>query len=218
MKRGLFVLGLLLHLASPVVGAEPVARQYSADLVIQAQGQTLNAKLYVADGKTRSEMQMPAVPGAPAGMGRLISIARADLRKMYMIFPDSQTYSEQPIKLEDLQLAGTSHPNAQLQEVGHEPIDGKPCIKYQISYEGQAVWLWVGQADQFPVRMMPVSGGMMTEFKNVRVGAQPASLFEVPAGYQQTAGMAGMLQGMLGGLDAGAQEDLQNALRELTGQ
>lgn len=217
MTSRAIVLGVLLGLAAPAA-AEQVARQYSADLVIQAQGQTLNAKLYVAEGKTRSEMQMPSIPGAPAGLGHIIAIARADLGKAYTLFPDTQTYSEQPIKLEDMQLAGTSHPNAQMQEVGREPINGQPCIKYQITYEEQVVWLWVAQADHFPVRMMPVSGGMVTEFRNVRVGPQPASLFEVPAGYQQTTGMAGMLQGIVGNLDPSAKEDLQEVLRQLTNQ
>ncbi len=200
--------------------ADEVARQYSADLVIQAQGQTLQAKLYVADGKTRSEMQIPAIPGAPTGMGQIITIARADVRKVYTIFPDTQTYSEQPIKLEDLQLAGMSSPNAQMQEVGRELINGQPCIKYHLTHEGQSMWLWVTQDGHFPVRMVPVTGGMLTEFKNVHVGPQPASLFEVPSGYTQTAGMAGMLQGLLGGSDEGdvLPPELLESLRQLTNQ
>jgi hypothetical protein len=40
---------------------------------------------------------------------------------------------------------------------------------------------------KFPVKMAAVDGSWTMEYKNIKLGSQPASLFELPPGYNKMA-------------------------------
>ena len=74
-------------------------------------------------------------------------------------------------------------------QVGTETIDGHPTKKYLITYKvsnkQDQVYQWMATDINFPVKTAAVDGSWMQEFKNIKMGSQPDSLFEVPAGYQK---------------------------------
>jgi hypothetical protein len=182
--RWLAMFGALL-IGGPASAAE-VARQYSADMVMEAEGQTVTMRVYADEGKARSEMEVP-------GMGqRVVTIVRPDLQRVYILYPGDQVYDEKPLNPQDVQLSAASAPGASTQDLGTETVNGQPCTKYLVTYEGQSMWVWAAQADGIPLKMQSVEGSTAIEFRNARVGPQPASLFEIPAGYRKGTGMAGM--------------------------
>jgi hypothetical protein len=184
------------------MAADELPRQYSADMEVEAYGQTMALKVFMDEGKARSEMEMP---GAMQGLGlsRLVTIARPDLGKVYLLYPDTKTYEEQPLRPGDTQISAATAPGADTEPLGTEMVNGVPSKKYQVSYSGQTMWVWTSVADGVPVKMQSVDGSTLINVKNVRLGPQPASLFEVPAGYKLGQGIAGNVTGMIEGLRPG---------------
>jgi outer membrane lipoprotein-sorting protein len=173
--------------------ADEMPTQYSADMDIQTMGQTMTVKVSMDQGKARSEMELPEAIrslGAPS----MVTIARPDKGKVYMVYPDSKTFEEQPLRPEDAQVSAISAPSAATEAAGEELMNGVPSKKYKVSYGGQTMWAWVSAATGIPVKMQTLDGATVINFRNVRLGPQPASLFEIPAGYEQGQGMAGLAE------------------------
>lgn len=185
--------------------AGSLATRYSADMVVESEGHAMTMRTSMDGGKARSEMEMPGLPGQPEASLRVVTIVRPDLQKMYILYPDSQVYEEKPLDLRDAQLSAASAPGAATEDLGAETVEGVACTKYRVTYEGQSMRVWASQADGIPVKMQSVDGRTVIRLTNVRLGPQPASLFEIPAGYQQGTAVAGM-SAMLNGLipDAGS--------------
>ena len=191
MKRLGVWCAVWLGLAGTASAAE-MARQYSADMVMQAQGQTVRMRLYVDGGKARSELEMPsALQNQPVSL-RIATIARPDLNTTYILYLDEQTYEERPLDPRDAQLAAASDPNGTAQALGTETVHGQLCTKYQVTYENTTTWVWATQDEGLPVKLQLADGSAVIEFTNVQKGPQPSSLFEIPAGYRKGTGMAGM--------------------------
>ncbi|HMK49021.1 MAG TPA: hypothetical protein VK435_03120, partial [Thermodesulfovibrionales bacterium] len=80
----------------------------------------------------------------------------------------------------------------------------KYLITYKINNEKNQVYQWMATDIKFPVKTAAVDGSWSQEFRNVKMGNQSDSLFEIPAGYQKMAmpqfpGMSGV-PGMPGGM------------------
>ena len=80
-------------------------------------------------------------------------------------------------------------------EVGKETVSGIKCTKYEMVTEGRKVHYWISKKIAFPVKVEDANGSMT--LKNIKVGDQPDSLFQVPSGYRKFA-MPGMGKGMPG--------------------
>ena len=224
-----------------VADAAEMARQFSADVVMQAQGKTQRMRIAVDGGKTRSEMILPATADGEAGVNRVIVIARPDLGQFYMVIPGLRTYSEQSLEASKSPLSAATDPTAGAERLDAEMVRGQLCTKYRMTQQGATMLMWVSQANSLPVRMAAGDGSQTMDFDNVQVGPQPASLFEVPSGYAKGVGMEGLLggaaggptsglspsqlQGLLNGAGGGGQmpssdqtpEELMKKIKELTG-
>jgi hypothetical protein len=80
--------------------------------------------------------------------------------------------------------------------IANETIDGHPTKKYLITYKSgnnkEQVYQWLATDINFPVKTASVDGSWVQEFKNINMGSQPDSLFEVPSGYQKIQMPGGM--------------------------
>lgn len=136
--------------------------------------------------------------------GQLLSIAvhRLDRNAVYTIRTSERTYREQPAS--ELMAAGdvpvpftlASYQDkvrrgvVTLSPDGHDTVAGQPCDKYTIVYTrvpaAKAMHLWVSTLTGLTVQYA-LGDGLRTrkEWTNLRIGPQPASLFEVPAGYKK---------------------------------
>lgn len=71
---------------------------------------------------------------------------------------------------------GTCH------KVGSETVNGRSTVKYEgTNAKGETGNVWLDPKLRFPVKWQGKNNG--GELRNIREGSQPASLFEIPAGY-----------------------------------
>jgi hypothetical protein len=81
---------------------------------------------------------------------------------------------------------GTCH------KVGHESVNGRNTVKYEgTNDEGESDTVWLDSKLRFPVKWEGKKGG--GEMRNIQEGAQPGSLFEIPAGFTKM-DMGSMMQ------------------------
>ncbi len=176
---------LIPFLAASLFAAAPA--DYSADMVALQGSEVLQTmKLHVSGLKSRVE----GFNAAP--MGRIVTIARRDRGVTWTLFLDRRQYSEKPITaaagkpdLANFDLAGL-----QKEVLGRETALGYACTKMRVTFgrmpNGRPLvsTVWVADSLGLPVRLEAM--GFVQENRNLRVGAQPAYLFEIPAGFART--------------------------------
>lgn len=159
------------------------AIEFSADTVMTHKKGVTTAKIYFKTAKFRTEMKMPE---------EVIVITRIDKKVIWNIMPKDKMYME-------MALTANMQSKPRVEEkfegeidrklVGNETVDGHPAKKYLITYKWDnkqnQVYQWWATDINFPVKTSAVDGSWMQEFKNIKMGSQPDSLFEVPSGYQK---------------------------------
>jgi len=159
---------------------------------------------------TKSRVENP-------GMKGLVTISLADAKKTIMMNKAGKTYYEQPIQNRE-KTPDMYDPDMVFdkKKVGTDTIDGHPCIKYDAVFyrkskpeEKHKATIWEAQdLKDFTIQTeitVPAnpnyqgSGGkMIMKFKDIRLGAATASMFEVPGDYrkvnsvQEVMGVGGM--------------------------
>jgi hypothetical protein len=118
----------------------------------------------------------------------MIMITRMDKKIAWNIMPAQKMYMEMPVD-------PTNAPKTEIKgevdrkEVGSETVDGHPTKKYLITYKNgnktDQVYQWMATDINFPVKTADLKNKWIQEFKNIKIGSQPDSLFEPPAGYHK---------------------------------
>jgi hypothetical protein len=76
--------------------------------------------------------------------------------------------------------------------MGSDSLNGRSSVKYEgVSNQGEKSHIWVDTKLRCVVKTDEAAGGF--ELRNIREASQPASLFEVPAGYTKF-DMGGMMR------------------------
>jgi hypothetical protein len=159
-----------------------LAMEFSADTITSMKGgEKMSGKIYFKPDRFRMEMK---------DFGKTIMITRVDKKVAWNIMPDQKMYMEIPFDIKNRPKVDEKFEGElERKEVGRETIDGHPTIKYLITYkidkEKSMVYQWMATDIQFPVKTAAVDGSWVQEFRNIRKGSQPDSLFEVPRGYQK---------------------------------
>ncbi len=183
---GAAVVMCLVALSVFPLSAQP-PRDFAADQVILDNGKVMEAgKIYVSGLKSRTE-----------GIVGLTIIVRRDRQLSWTLNPKSKTYSEKAMTAEELKMAMGDIPGeVSRTRLGSERILGYNCVKYQVTFKSmrgnETAFLWQAESLGIPIRT-EIPNFAISELRNIRVGAQPPDLFEVPAGYRKTdgAGIAG---------------------------
>ncbi len=182
---------LLAALAWCVVAGYAQALEFSADMISKAKGRAMQGKIYVKNDRSRMEMQ-----GMPQ-----YTIVRQDLKKTWSVMPGQKTYMEMAYQEADLprdKMQGETSRKA----VGSERIDGHPATKYEVTIkQGKNMtktYQWIATDINVPIKTAAADGSWEMEYRNIRVGSPPASLFELPAGFKKMA-MPAMPRGMTPG-------------------
>ncbi len=77
-------------------------------------------------------------------------------------------------------------------KVGNETVNGRNTVKYETTNaSGDVKHFWLDPKLRFPVKWDGKNNG--GELRNIQEGPQPASLFEIPAGFTKM-DMGGMMQ------------------------
>lgn len=176
--------------------------EYSADRVMQTEVGTIEGKVYSAKGKERMETNMKGMTS--------VMILRADKKESYMLMPAQKMYMQMDFAKAQAQ-SGTQPADSgvEITEVGTETVEGQPTTKYKMIMKDKSAggFMWITK-DGIVMKMDGVmkSGNdktrMTMTLKNLQIGSQDASLFEVPAGYTKLPSMGNM--GGFGAMAPGA--------------
>lgn len=170
--------------------------EFSAEMVETSKGDAPQAKIYFAKDKMRFE---PAKKD-PRGGGALIvnlatqtSTVLMDQQHMYMEMPAqmaNQRRGYNLFRVGDVEdacsewLAQPTNKGGTCHKVGNETVNGRSTVKYEgTNANGETGTVWIDPKLRFPVKWQGKNGA--GELRNIQEGSQPASLFEIPAGYSK---------------------------------
>ena len=188
----IFTAGILFA-GSSVLAAPP--DNFTATLV------SAGMEMPMAQMGAKSRVENPAMKG-------LVTINLADAKKTIMLNTLNKTYFEQPIQ-DRGNAPDPYNPDVvfEKRKVGTDTIDGHPCIKYDATFyrksqPGEKFRATIWEAEDlkgFTIQtemsvpanpQYPGSGGkMVMKFRDVRLGAAKASMFEVPGDYRKVNSM-----------------------------
>jgi hypothetical protein len=168
--------------------------EFSADVVNHERGNDKATKVYFGKDK----MRFDGAGDDRAGSGSFI----VDLKsESYMILMDKQRmYMEMPAKMMESRgvfhffqsgdvenactewLKQAKNTGGTCHKVGSDTVNGRNTVKYEgTDSSGAKSTVWLDSKLRFPVKWEEKNGG--GEMRNIQEGPQPASLFEVPAGF-----------------------------------
>jgi hypothetical protein len=181
--------------------------EFSAEIVdLQKPGTPTQAKIYFAKDKIRIEPQA----SGPRGGGVVImnfatqtSTVLMAQQHMYMEMPAQSQgqrmgYANAFFQAGDVENACGDwekmghNQGGSCRKVGNEPVNDRNAVKYEsTNATGDVSHFWLDPKLRFPVKWENKSSG--GELRNIQEGTQPASLFEIPAGFTKM-DMGGMMQ------------------------
>src|SRR5205807_952153 len=190
-------------MVAPVFAVQaPQPQPFSADMTVTRGkgGESMAGKVYFSVPKTRMDM---------TAHGQNISvISNGAAQTSYVIMHQQHMYMEMhanqanPMTRNMPKFDSSFDPqnpcgkqaDVTCKKAGTETVNGRVCDKWVTTDKnGKTSTAWVDQKLYFPIKVLSAEGSTM-ELSNVKEGAQPASTFEVPAGYRKMD-----LGGMMGG-------------------
>ncbi len=155
------------------------AIEFSSDLVIVPKGdEPMEGKIFVKGDKIRQETSEED--------GTQIMIIRPDKKLTWMITPEDKTYMEMPYQSEDKTFEEwTPEKEKKAKLLGQETVSGIACKKFETVEDGEKTTLWVSTQFPFPIKVEDSETTM--EYRNIKLGPLPDSLFELPPGYEKMA-------------------------------
>ena len=165
------------------------AFEFSADTITTHNGGvSTTGKIYYSTDRFRMDMKAP---------NEMIMITRMDKKVVWNIMPKEKMYMELPFDLKNKPKVGEKlEGEIERKHVGNETIDGHPTKKYLITYkydnQKEQMYQWLAMDINFPVKSSAIDGSWGQEFKNIKMGSQPKSLFELPSGYKKIQMPGGM--------------------------
>jgi len=156
----------------------------SYDYIISlSDGSKVTQKVWVEDGKMRSQMSNPG------GGDPMISIANLSVGEVYFYQPELKQAMKMPIANSEID---TTSPKDYLEKLDsantmfmkRETFDGKECLVYEINVDGTSSKIWIWEEYGMPLRLETQNGGdkMVTEFLNFKIGDIDDALFKLPEG------------------------------------
>jgi hypothetical protein len=175
--------------------------EYSADVVIVNNGQTINSRVNRTPNALRSE--------TPQGGGQTVTaIVRLDRNLGWVLIPGTRNAAEVDLTGFPLVLALLRNPTATATAEGTETIDGMAVTRWRVQggdpgarFDGR-VW---ATAEGVVVKVEGVADVPQgrQQFSlvahNIRIARQAPGLFEIPNGYQRIQVPPQLLQAMMGG-------------------
>lgn len=184
MKRNIASRLILTVAGIFILSGIGIAAEFSADMVQTGQRALNKGKLYVKGGKIRQEIT--------AGR-RQIVIVRQDKKLVWTCDPVAKTY----MKVTGSIIRGMDDPKARerfkkislAKPVTKETLNGYLCEKRQWVSKGKpstTLTEWVSRQLGFVLKteMKASYATTVIEYKNIKIGKVPDSLFEVPKGYR----------------------------------
>ena len=167
----------------------------------------------VLKGNVRTEMDMTTMKGVnmppqaaaqmkQMGMDRTVSIYRSDKKLMYLVYPGLKAYCEiNPPEMKPTDKTEPKEPKVESVDIGKETVDGHPCVKSKVTIttdDGKQHEIIVWKASDlkdFPIQTEMQNGGatITTHFRDIKMSAPDASLFDPPADFKAYGSMQEMM-------------------------
>jgi hypothetical protein len=179
--------------------------EFSAEIVdLQKSGTPTQAKIYFAKDKMRIEAQTASAHGSAVIINYATQTGDVVMAQQHM-------YMEMPLQAQSQRMGYASaffqagdvenacgdwqrmgHEGSSCHKVGSETVNGRSTVKYETTNaSGDVSHFWLDPKLRFPVKWEGKSNS--GELRNIQEGAQPASLFEIPAGFTKM-DLGGMMQ------------------------
>jgi hypothetical protein len=200
---------LSLFVALLLAGVSALAQaEFSAEMYDLQKGEASQAKMYFGKDKIRFE----ATKKDPRGGGSVIinmstqtTTVLMDAQHMYMEMPQQMagqrnSYTGNFFRTGDVDAACSDwlqqarDKGSTCKRIGSDTVNGRSCVKYEATNQnGETTNFWIDPKLRFPVKAQ--GKNVSWELRNIQEGSQPASLFEVPAGYSKfdMGNMGGMM-------------------------
>jgi len=180
--------------------------EFSAEIVnLEKQNTQPSAKIYFTKDKMRVE---PMNNSGRNGGAVIVNLAT---QTSYVLMTQQHMYVEMPAQNQTQRL-GYSFFNADdvdnactywqksphnqggsCHKIGSDSVNGRSAVKYETAdSSGDTGHFWLDPKLRFPVKWD--SKNSSGELRNIQEGSQPASLFEIPAGYTKMQIPGGMMQ------------------------
>lgn len=178
---------------------------FSAEIVdLQKSGSQASAKMYFTKDKMRVE---PTGNNSAHGGGAFIvnfatqtSMVVMNQQHMYMEMPANAQMQRQGYLLfqtgnidaacNDWQKMPKNQ-GATCHKIGDDTVNGRSAVKFEATNaDGSVNHFWIDPKLRFPLKWETKNSS--GELRNIQEGAQPASLFEVPAGFTKMQMPGGM--------------------------
>lgn len=177
------------------------AQQFSADIVdLRPQHQGGPSKVFASNDNLRFEMQ------DRSGGGNVAMIWNTAKQTRYVLMMDRHMYMDySPLVAAKFSMVPIWHPSdindacpewkkfaeqyksskwGTCRKVGSDTVNGRSAVKYTgTSTDGKTANVWIDSKLRYVSKYQSDDGGM--ELRNIEEVAQPASLFEIPPGYQK---------------------------------
>jgi len=175
------LLFFVLILAAPLSAAE-----FSATMILKEQGMDTTGKIFVKDGKMRQEFL--------DDRGHTVTVVRKDKSRIWVIMPYEKRYVEMPMGFtlpgQFLQIP----PDAMSKrKVGTEEICGYQVDRLEVMLRGGPEGVtrqtfWVSPKLGLPIKTVSPERQYSVEYRDIKETKLEDKLFEVPPGYQKSAG------------------------------
>ena len=183
LRFGLIMIILFVAVLSLSVSSN--AAEFSADMINTSPMGRIEGKMFFKGGNFRQEMMV--------GGQKQITIFRKDKGVVWVLMPAQMMYMEMqagsrqnmaPVDPDQIDKLGEK------EYLGKEKVNGYMCSKYRYTFHdkssGTAIY-WISDKLQFPIKMQTqgTSGSMSMEYRNIQEKTVPASLFNIPGGFQK---------------------------------
>lgn len=187
-------------LALVLAGCAALAQDFSADVVSNKQGPNGLSKLYSSKDKARWEFREQNQKMGPSAIvvdeAQGKSFVLMEQQHMYMEPQMGMTRSSAISQFWHVQDVGDACPQwkkaaeqwktdqnwGSCTKVGSDTVNGRSAVKYEgVDKKGEKSYYWVDTKLKCVIKAD--NGSSTFELRNIQEGSQPASLFEIPAGY-----------------------------------
>ena len=169
---------------------------FSADIVnLSASSNTFHTKIFSAKDKLRFQGE------DKSGRTNSIMIVNLATRTSIVLMPQQHQFVENKraqipgqgvtfFQAKDAEDACGDYQKmlqsekAKCRKAGHETVNGRDTVKYEVSPgEGKTGPIWIDAILHFPIKWESTVG--KGELRNIKEGAQPPELFEIPPDYKK---------------------------------
>ncbi len=208
-SASLAIIGGSLLLTSTALAGPGVAVEYSGEQTIETEDSATKTRIYSTPTMERREFS--------DGGQQIIMINRYDKKVIWNLMPDDKMYIEMatgtPTEKKEKAKPDLDDFKIEQTPMGQEMVNGVALNKGKMIMTGKdgskmGGFMWTTKEGIVTkLDAISVDKGQKSRFKlelsNLKIGKQPAELFEVPKGYEKLdmggmMGMGDMMKGMMG--------------------